>query len=81
MIVVKIKFEEDTSGALHQHHHIQATYVESGHFEVTNENEITIINTGDGFYIPPNATHGVVCLQAGVLIDSFTHERKNILTQ
>lgn len=70
LMLEKVKSEEGTIGALHQH--TQATYVESGNFEVTIDNEIKIINTGDGFYIPPNVTNGLICLQAGVLIDSFS---------
>lgn len=81
LMVVKVKFEQGAIGTLHQHHHTQATYIESGSFEVTIGNEIKILNTGDGFYIPPNAMHGVVCLQAGVLIDSFSPVREDFLPQ
>ncbi len=81
LMVVKVKFEQGAIGTLHQHLHTQATYVESGSFEVTIDNEIKIINAGDGFYIPPNAMHGVVCLQAGVLIDSFSPVREDFLPQ
>ena len=81
LMLVKVKFEQGAIGALHQHHHTQATYVESGSFEVTVANEIKIINAGDGFYIPSNALHGVVCLQAGVLIDSFSPVREDFLPQ
>lgn len=81
LMVVKVKFEQGAIGTLHQHHHTQATYVESGSFEVTIGSEIKTINAGDGFYIPPNAIHGVVCLQAGVLIDSFSPVREDFLPQ
>jgi quercetin dioxygenase-like cupin family protein len=81
LMIVKVKFEQGAIGTLHQHHHTQASYIESGSFEVTIGNEIKILNTGDGFYIPPNAMHGVVCLQAGVLIDSFSPVREDFLPQ
>ena len=81
LMIVKVKFEQGAIGTLHQHHHTQATYIESGSFEVTIGNEIKILNTGDGFYIAPNAMHGVVCLQAGVLIDSFSPVREDFLPQ
>jgi quercetin dioxygenase-like cupin family protein len=81
LMVVKVKFEQGAIGTLHQHHHTQATYIESGSFEVTIGSEIKILNTGDGFYIPPNAMHGVACLQAGVLIDSFSPVREDFLPQ
>ncbi len=81
LMVVKVKFQQGAIGTLHQHRHTQATYVESGSFEVTIDNEIKVINAGDGFYIPPNALHGVVCLQAGVLIGSFSPVREDFLPQ
>ena len=81
LMIVKVKFEQGAIGTLHQHHHTQATYIESGSFEVTIGNEIKILNTGDGFYIAPNAMHGVVCLRAGVLIDSFSPVREDFLPQ
>jgi quercetin dioxygenase-like cupin family protein len=81
LMMVKVKFEQGAIGTLHQHHHTQATYVESGSFEVTIGNEVKVINTGDGFYIPPDTMHGVVCMQAGVLIDSFSPVREDFLPQ
>ena len=81
LMIVKVKFEQGAIGTLHQHHHTQATYVESGSFEVTINNEIKTINAGDGFYIPSNVMHGVACLQAGILIDSFSPIREDFLPQ
>jgi quercetin dioxygenase-like cupin family protein len=81
LMIVKVKFEQGAVGTMHQHHHTQATYIESGSFEVTIGSEIKILNAGDGFYIPPNFMHGVVCLQAGVLIDSFSQVREDFLPQ
>lgn len=81
LMVVKVKFEQGAIGKLHQHHHTQVTYVESGSFEVTIGNQIKVSNAGDGFYIPPHTMHGVVCLQAGVLIDSFSPVREDFLPQ
>jgi quercetin dioxygenase-like cupin family protein len=81
LMLVKVKFEQGAIGTLHQHHHTQVTYVESGSFEVTIGNQIKTIHAGDGFYIPSNQMHGVVCLQAGVLIDSFSPVREDFLPQ
>lgn len=79
LMIVKVKFEQGAIGSMHQHPHTQATYVESGSFEVTIGNETKTIKAGDGFYIPPNTMHGVVCVQAGVLIDSFSPVREDFL--
>lgn len=35
IMLVKAKFEKDAIGALHEHHHSQVTYVDSGVFEMT----------------------------------------------
>ena len=35
IMMVKVKFEKDGVGALHEHPHSQVTYVESGVFEMT----------------------------------------------
>ena len=34
---------------------------------------------GDGYYVAPNLPHGCVCLEAGVLIDTFTPMREDFL--
>ncbi|WP_316788545.1 cupin domain-containing protein [Pedobacter frigoris] len=79
IMLVKAKFETGAVGELHQHHHTQVTYVDSGSFEMTIGNEKRIINKGDGYYVPPNVIHGCVCLKAGILIDSFTPHREDFL--
>ena len=35
IMLVKVKFEKDAVGALHEHHHSQVSFVESGVFELT----------------------------------------------
>lgn len=79
VMMVKVKFEEGAIGTLHEHHHAQVTYVESGIFETTIDNKTKILVKGDGFFAPPHKTHGVVCKGAGVLIDVFTPHREDFL--
>ena len=79
VMLVKVKFEKNAVGVLHAHHHTQVSYVESGVFEMTIGEETKILNIGDGFYVPPNAIHGTVCLEAGVLIDVFSPHREDFL--
>ena len=57
------------------------TYVVSGKFEFTVGNEKQIVAAGDGIYIEPDAMHGCVCLEAGVLIDSFAPMRADFLVK
>jgi quercetin dioxygenase-like cupin family protein len=79
IMMVKVKFEKGAVGSMHQHIHSQASYVESGSFELTIGDEKRILNTGDGFFVPSNLMHGSVCLEAGVLIDVFSPLREDFL--
>lgn len=79
LMLVKVCFEKGAIGALHQHIHSQASYVASGVFEVNINGKKSVLKAGDSFYIIPNALHGVVCLEAGTLIDSFAPARADFL--
>ena len=72
-----LKFETGAVGTLHQHFHSQASYVESGVFELIIGDEKKVLNAGDGYYVPPHILHGAFCLEAGVLIDSFSPHRED----
>ncbi|OQK48559.1 hypothetical protein XM76_c21156 [Vibrio vulnificus] len=72
-------FETGAIGAMHSHPHEQLTYVLSGEFEFTIGDEKKIVKTGDTMYKEPNIEHGCVCLEAGVLIDTFTPMRKDFV--
>jgi quercetin dioxygenase-like cupin family protein len=80
LMLVKVQFETGGVGSLHQHHHTQISHVESGVFEVEISGDKKILKAGDAFYIPPNAIHGAVCLEAGVLIDVFSPMRENFVS-
>ncbi len=79
LMVVAFRFTAGAEGALHQHPHVQATYVASGRFAFTVSGEEREVGPGDSFVIPSNAVHGCRCLQSGVLIDSFTPRRDDFL--
>ena len=36
-------------------------------------------DVGDGYFVAPNLPHGCVCLEAGVLIDTFSPMREDFL--
>jgi quercetin dioxygenase-like cupin family protein len=80
LMLVKVAFEKGGVGSLHQHPHTQISHVESGLFEVEVAGEKKVLKAGDAFYIPPNAIHGAVCLEAGVLIDVFSPMREDFVT-
>lgn len=79
IMMVKIDFSAGAIGAAHEHHHSQVTYVESGVFEMTIGEETRTIRAGDGYYVPPHIMHGVVCTEAGILVDVFSPLREDFL--
>ncbi len=79
LMLVKVAFEKAAIGILHSHPHTQISHVESGMFEVEIGGNKKILAAGDAFYIPPDVIHGVVCLEAGVLIDMFSPMREDFL--
>ena len=79
LMSVEVHFEEGAVGAMHTHPHVQISYVLEGKFEATIDGETKIIEKGDTYVTAPDAPHGVVCLEAGVLLDIFTPMRKDFL--
>lgn len=79
LMLVKVKFDKGAVGTLHAHPHSQATYVVSGKFELTIGDEKKVIEAGDGYYVAPDVLHGCVCLEPGILIDTFSPAREDFL--
>jgi quercetin dioxygenase-like cupin family protein len=79
LMLVKVKFEQGAVGTMHTHYHSQGTYVASGRFEVTIGGKTSVLAAGDGFYVEPDVLHGCVCLEAGVLLDTFSPMRGDFL--
>ncbi len=79
LMIVRVWFAEGSVGPVHAHPHSQASYVESGRFEVFVDGEKRELGAGDSFYIAPHLDHGAVCLEEGVLIDTFSPVRKDFL--
>ncbi|WP_338042650.1 cupin domain-containing protein [Mucilaginibacter straminoryzae] len=80
LMMIKVKFEAGSIGARHSHPHVQATYIESGIFEMTIGDEVRTISKGDGYFVPSNMEHGIRCIEAGMLIDSFSPMREDFIT-
>ena len=79
LMMVKMKFDKGAVGTMHEHYHSQATYVVSGKFELTIGDKKEILSAGDGYYVAPDEWHGCVCLEAGILIDTFSPVRADFL--
>ncbi|MBQ5734381.1 MAG: cupin domain-containing protein [Lachnospiraceae bacterium] len=79
LMMCEITFEKGARGNVHSHEHLQITYIAEGSFEFTIDGETKIVNKGDSVYMPSNSVHGVVCLEAGKLVDVFNPMRKDFL--
>jgi quercetin dioxygenase-like cupin family protein len=79
LMLVKVKFEKDAVGSAHEHFHTQGCFIASGVFEVTIGDQKKVLGAGDGFFVPSNTVHGVICLEPGVLIDSFSPYRQDFI--
>lgn len=81
LMMVRVRFEAGAVGAIHHHPHRQATLVESGRFEVELGGETRELGAGDAFFAAPDVPHGVVALEAGVLVDVFAPAREDFLNR
>lgn len=81
VMMVNVRFEKGGVGALHNHPHSQVTHIAEGKFEVTIGNKTTILEKGDSFHIPSEVVHGVVCLEAGMLVDVFSPMREDFINK
>ncbi|MCD8262429.1 MAG: cupin domain-containing protein [Bacteroides sp.] len=79
LMLVKVKFKKGAKGSPYSHPYTQATCVAEGKFEFSTEGETCIVEKGDSIYIKPDAQHGCTCLEAGVLIDTFSPVREDFL--
>ena len=79
LMLVRVDFDAGAVGAVHHHLHRQVTYVASGRFAVQVGEERTELGPGDCFYVAAALPHGVVALEAGTLVDTFTPAREDFL--
>ena len=81
LMMVKVWFDEGAIGYAHDHVHSQVAYVVEGEFEVMVNNEIKLLKAGDCFYVEPHMTHGAVCKKRGILIDTFSPVREDLIPE
>ncbi|SNR44160.1 cupin domain-containing protein [Puniceibacterium sediminis] len=80
LMVVAFRFgKTGAEGALHDHPHVQSTYVESGRYRFTVGDREFEVSKGDSFVVPSGARHGCVCIEPGCLVDCFTPRRDDFL--
>ncbi|HYR09371.1 MAG TPA: cupin domain-containing protein [Longimicrobium sp.] len=79
LMMVRVRFETGAVGAVHHHPHRQVTLVESGRFQVEVAHEGRVLEAGDSFFAAPDVEHGVIALEAGVLVDVFAPAREDFI--
>ena len=79
LMSVEVAFETGAVGAVHTHPHTQCSYVLSGKFRYSVEDEAVELCPGDSIVVPSGLPHGTVCLEKGVLLDIFTPMRADFL--
>ena len=79
LMAVEVSFETGSEGTPHTHPHTQLSYVLSGSFRYSVEDESVVLNPGDSIVVPSGLVHGTVCLSKGVLLDVFTPKRDDFL--
>ena len=80
MMLVEFTFKKGGVGQPHSHEaHEQIGYIAKGSFEVTVGNEPKTLSVSDSYYAAKNEVHGVVALEDGVIVDTFTPIRGDFL--
>lgn len=79
LMVVEFEFQKDAVGKLHQHPHVQSSYVAEGSFEVTIDGKTEVLSKGQSFIVASNLVHGVKALEPGLLLDTFVPAREEFL--
>lgn len=79
LMLVAVRFDAGAVGAPHAHPHVQASHVAEGAFDVTIDGVTARVGPGASFIVAPNLVHGVVALEAGLLIDAFAPCRDDFL--
>lgn len=80
LMLVEFRFAKGGVGEPHSHaEHEQVGYIVEGTFEVTVGGETKVLGRGDCYYAGRNVLHGVVALEDGVIVDTFTPIRLDFL--
>ena len=79
LMMVEVSFEKGAVATLHSHPHQQMSYILSGSFAFENDGETRTLGQGDSVLLASGVKHGVLCTEAGMVLDVFTPERKDFL--
>jgi quercetin dioxygenase-like cupin family protein len=79
LMTMEVEFEQGAIGAMHQHPHEQQTLCVSGRFQFSIGGTVQILEAGQMVNIASNLPHEAVALEAGVLLDTFSPVREDLL--
>ncbi len=79
MMIVEVEFDSGAVVQPHSHPHEQISYVQSGRFIFESGEEKEEAGPGDSLLVASQMVHGVICLQAGIILDFFTPAREDFL--
>lgn len=79
IMLVKVQFKKGAVGRMHQHPHLQMSYIAKGVFEVSIGDDTKTLKEGDVYFAPSGIEHGVLCKEDGILIDVFSPARQDFL--
>ena len=80
LMTVELQFQKGAVGAKHSHPHEQIGYIVSGRLFYLEEGcEDKELQTGDTYYVKPDAVHGIQVLEDTVLLDVFTPMREDFV--
>lgn len=79
LMIAEVRFETGAVGGVHSHPHLQSTYVKSGRFRFCIDGRAVEVSEGDTLAFPENVPHGVLCLEAGILVDIFSPMREDFI--
>lgn len=74
--LARVRFAPGAMGAMHVHEEFeQSSVVESGVFDITIGGQTKRLGAGDGFFVPKGVLHEALCVERGVLVDTFSPGR------
>lgn len=81
LMMTRVSIKKGKSGPMHAHPHEQITYVLSGRAELTLGDKKEILEAGDSYYAAPNVMHGVVAFEDTEIIEAFTPQREDFISE
>ena len=80
LMTVELRFPKGGVGAPHSHPHEQIGYIISGKLIYKEAGQPDkLLQTGDTYYVRPNAVHGIEAVEDTMLLDIFTPMREDFV--